>query len=775
MVKKQSEDDDPKDEVFFQNGMRKAARDALGSYAEPNILLVSALPKTVSGKTSRAMLRAMLSTGVLMREEDVGRSITNSTAYWDCARVVDVWRQSRMISDIPAIFSEADWDEMRVEGHSIGGSPLVPGTGWLAALSGKFRYRRIEKVQFLRATRDKTIAYVGRKVENRLEIVDPDENPSSPFVRCTFPYPPFPARLSTSLDLSPWKDDDIVDDIDGTAHYRRCRSVGLNYSGPFVSVERSAWRLDFSFRAAARVQSNFAALLDAALQVVCCLDAVGPGIAYIPFAIDSVDLRPDSKSFETVYIVGTITARSRRTITADIAFFPNTENGLLLDSFEGVEPIATMVGLSFSALAGSRRRLRGQEDVEEDEETYNASSLTKGSTSGSVLDQILVLAGQLTGGSVDPSKSLFENGLYSLRGVELIGRLNAAHDISLDSHEVAALETFEELATFVQKAIGAGKNDDKNGDERRGRFGHVNVAALNRIARARYHGTTTGHRSTSTTPLIREAYRALVYMLRRGFLTYLAIQYRDGLVHFMMNPPKVVDLDIEVIVPGLTVAFHQTDYNRHFTVREIVRDSERGFYNLVHASGLAHLEHYYRVMFFASRLEARFDLELLEGEKYEMRVTVAHITGPLVDVAVAFHKMTDSQPRAFVVTWRLMLVIDAQSKRMYDFERGTDLPRDHQTRAKEVYVDAEKADDNGDVETSKSNRTWAFVLFALFGVYAFCAPLLFRAAYDAFDVASLGISPIEVLIVLSALTLWARISFRLDTCDGPIDTLLPHG
>ena len=44
-------------------------------------------------------------------------------------------------------------------------------------------------------------------------------------------------------------------------------------------------------------------------------------------------------------------------------------------------------------------------------------------------------------------------------------------------------------------------------------------------------------------------------------------------------------------MPGPIVRFSQTDFNRHFTVREIVRDSERGMYNLVHVTGLAHLEH----------------------------------------------------------------------------------------------------------------------------------------------------------------------------------------
>ncbi|KAJ1445041.1 hypothetical protein M885DRAFT_336551 [Pelagophyceae sp. CCMP2097] len=157
-------------------------------------------------------------------------------------------------------------------------------------------------------------------------------------------------------------------------------------------------------------------------------------------------------------------------------------------------------------------------------------------------------------------------------------------------------------------------------------------------------------------------------MIRRGFVRYTRMQYRDGLHHFLLSPPRFIDLELVVRVPGTEVLFEQTDYNRHFTVREIVRDSERGFYNLVHQTGLAHLEHYFRVMFFASRINAKFDRELLQGEAYEMRVRVGTIAGPLIDIEVEFVNALGE--RCFLVTWRLMLVTDATKKQMYDFERG---------------------------------------------------------------------------------------------------------
>ena len=39
---------------------------------------------------------------------------------------------------------------------------------------------------------------------------------------------------------------------------------------------------------------------------------------------------------------------------------------------------------------------------------------------------------------------------------------------------------------------------------------------------------------------------ALYYMARRGFVRYFAIQWGDGLLHFLFNPPTVIDLSRKV-------------------------------------------------------------------------------------------------------------------------------------------------------------------------------------------------------------------------------------
>ena len=311
-----------------------------------------------------------------------------------------------------------------------------------------------------------------------------------------------------------------------------------------------------------------------------------------------------------------------------------------------------------------------------------------------------------------------------------------------------------------------------------GRFAHVDREALQRIVDARLAGAEAPQAARS---LLAEAARGVVYMARRGLFHYLRIQWRDGLFRFLLDAPTAVDLERVVVVPGPRVAFAQTDYNRHFTVREIVRDSERGFYNLVHASGLAHLEHYFRVMFFASRLEARFDAELLEGEAYEMRCRVAEITGPLVDVEVAFHSLRggrdDKDAAAFRVVWRLMLVVDPRRKRMYDFERG-ELTGGAAAVAPPAV--ARRTSSRGWTVTRRgryvTSASVALVL-VLVGAYAL-VPVGVRLVLPLPEMvadALADLSPREAVVAFAFLGVWLRTHPGRQPLHSSVDMLLPHG
>ena len=448
-----------------------------------------------------------------------------------------------------------------------------------------------------------------------------------------------------------------LEDFGKALHYRRCASVGLWYAREFACVDRTGcsfsrevpsasicaaprsppcWtrRCRWSARGtrrgglrSCRLPSSFFEMLDALNLPASCI------------------------------ATGRLTQTNATSMRCDVAF--RTVDGTLVATLQGAqfakvasrEAPSTVAAMSLSTASAARvrRRTTGLEAPS------TVAARPVGAEGGDLRCRVLALGAEIVGAPVDPAKPLFDNGLHSLRAVEFAGALRHAFRVALDASTLVDAD-FDDVVAAVRGArttVGPATA-----------FAHVDRDALQRIVDARLRGKTHASRS-----LLAEAARGLVYMARRGLLRYLLVQRRDGLFRFLRTAPPAVDLERVVVVPGPAVTFGQTDYNRHFTVREIVRDSERGFYNLVHASGLAHLEHYYGAMFFASRLEAKFDAELLAGEAYEMRCRVARITGPLVDVSVAFHSH-DCAAAAFAVTWRLMLVVDPRRARMYDFERG---------------------------------------------------------------------------------------------------------
>jgi len=412
-------------------------------------------------------------------------------------------------------------------------------------------------------------------------------------------------------------------------------------------------------------------------------------------------------------------------------------------------------------------------------------------------NELLQIAAEVVGGTVDPARSLFENGLHSLRAVELIGKVKLKYRISLTSRHVAVISSFRELTDAVQSQL---RNSDVSWvctpDSSQRRFIHVNYAALERIVCAWSTKSSAegvgARRSARLSGVIDEAIRATAYMLRRGFLRYARIQYKDGLVDFLMRPPVSMDLAAVAIMSGTRVAFSQTDYNRHFTVREIIRDSERGFYNLLHLTGLAHLEHYYRVMFFASKVKGRFDHELLEGQRYYIRAQVVNIGGPLLDIDVAFHD-AETSVLAFAISWRLMLVVSTGAKRMYDFELGSAIISDmHETLQnsrpfcrhaggasvlsmcdRNLWLRVKKCILKCDIPLT------VLVLIIVVACGSAILTLFFFTPLCSFAcqvLAASNVSPAETLVMGAIAVLWIRVSVNIfDTCDGPVDGLLPHG
>jgi len=771
---------------------RKALFDIIGSHAEPSaIVAVTALPKTITGKTQRGLLQAALRGDEALPPAAAARVVRNVDAYEDCYAAAQRWRAHKATSIVVPLAGITNyWARMRFDGHNVSGSPLLPATGWLCILSDASSSSPVglHKVQLLRGVRD---AHQSLLLRNGLMSTVEDAD-GLPIVKCEVresALVPLP-----DLDTEGWVDGAaaIFEDLDGLKHYRRCTAVALRYSGPFKCVDRVAWRDDWSFRAFVTV-TTAPALLDAALQVVCSLDAFGRGATFIPFYIGCFEAVPHLNLARPAYclIVGEITAREEARLECDAAFYSvdGAATSTLLSEPDPTRLIATLKGVKF-AKVDNKRRLRRSREMKPAKVEVGGLPIAPGDVSpsdnASLLRNVISLSSDLVGGTIDAEKSLFENGLHSLRAVELIGKVNQAYSVTMG---VAQLASGDDSFSAIVVALRAAIDARNSAGTETIRFAHVDHEALQHIVNSRLTGAEApGIASQRQRSALAEAARGVIYMIRRGFFKYLRIQHRDGLFRFLLNTPTVIDLERTVVVPGTRVHFQQTDYNRHFTVREIIRDSERGFYNLVHETGLAHLEHYFRVMFFASRLEARFDAELLEGEAYEMRCKVAQITGPLVDAEVAFYSLRKLHAHAFIVTWRLMLVVDPGKKVMYDFERGGAFSSGNSTTT----VALEKIPDVPHVlnETPKKPETWSLtrrgkfitsgsiaffgILIGLYAMAPVAVRILIPLPLVAADVLQ-DLKPREAIIIFAAVGFWLRTHPGRKPLDGPVDMLLPHG
>mmetsp|Transcript_10209 Transcript_10209/g.33629 ORF Transcript_10209/g.33629 Transcript_10209/m.33629 type:complete len:1263 (-) Transcript_10209:2345-6133(-) len=779
---------------FLLTGWCEIARREVGPHATPAAVLPikNVLPKTVTGKITRALLRKALH-GYSPSREVVERSTVNVAAYWECATAASLWR--REIAQLPRVdlHVAAAWDLMKFDGHIIGGEPLLPAAGWLEILRSVF-YQPHEavlmtSVEFLKGARtlhvlDPSSLYARKQSKNQAAVLrcsDP-----SVFVRVTFASPSPLGR--TYLNVNACDRRDILDEYDGTTHTRRCASLGLHYAGAFSCVQRVVWIGDNEARIEV-LATSAAVLLDSGLQVLCSMDAVSRGMPFIPYTVRRFSVT-DPQVMRWAFDVTThipsrwlaivhVTSRRASTMTADVEYY-RWEANMNDDCYAAIptqQPITMLDGVSLSHSKATDSSYV-EADTREHATLLPSDTLPKVPASStpinSLREELLQISSEIVGGTLDPARSLFENGLHSLRAVELIGRVRSKYQINLSSRNMAVISSFQELTEAIHSQIYRSYTDISHGTgTQQERFLQVNRAALERIlstwhTRLEADGVGTP-RSGRLASAFDEALRAASYMLRRGLFRYIHIQYKDGLVHFFMRPPVRVDLAAVAVISGTRVAFAQTDYNRHFTVREIIKDSERGFYNLLHLTGLAHLEHYYRVMFFASRLEGRFDHELLEGHRYYIVAQIVSIGGPLVDVDVTFFH-AEKGTGAFVISWRLMLVVDTSEKRMYDFEIGAAV----ESETPQVLLDSNLRKRTAQRQGS---RSVVVVLFIVASVLAFFMPWLLTpmCSFAGYALSAYA-SPAEALVMGSIAVLWIRVSINLlDTCDGPVDGLLPHG
>mmetsp|Transcript_18855 Transcript_18855/g.28446 ORF Transcript_18855/g.28446 Transcript_18855/m.28446 type:complete len:635 (+) Transcript_18855:3-1907(+) len=590
----------------------------------------------------------------------------------------------------------------------------------------------LSSIEYMKGTKASNISIDSERLRARKEsanqiVVGTDTDPTV-YVRAKFT-----AQMAEQDYCTRLSDENVVviDDYGIDVHQRRCSSVGLDYSGAFRCVRRVIWKNN-GVALIDVVARNTAALIDSGLQVLCSVDAISNGRSMIPYAISSFSLLQPEKFYTDAatneivpkrwLVIAEIVSRQTTSLVGNVYYYRWEQN--ITDDLHTVElwretPAAVIRGVSLSQFGSSTNVT--ESILNNDISQTSLSSVPKRSESD-ILKVLVDVGSEIVGNRLDPDKNLFENGLHSLRIVEFVTQLKSTYGIQLSPRDFVSVSTFADLTHIIQQQYNQNRPAINGATRSNDKFDRIDFGALERIF-ATFHTNSeaenVGERASPTGNS--DIFRVFTYMLRRGFFRYMRIQYNDGLFEFFLRPPLRLNLYAIVIVSGPRVTFSQTDYNRHFTVREIIKDSERGFYNLLHRTGLAYLEHYYRVMFFASRLDAKFDLELLEGQRYYMRSHISNINGPLVDVDVAFHNGKTGM-RAFVVKWRLMLVVDAESKRMYDFEIGgafasTDVSAGSPSSSTNKILDfAHIKNSNKKNNANKSPLNFAFYLLFFFFV-----------------------------------------------------------
>ena len=287
------------------------ARCQVGVHATPAAVLPvsNALPKTTTGKITRALLRRALR-GYVLSQEEVERSVVNVPAYWECATVASIWRREN--AQLPSLDLNvaAAWCSMEFDGHIIGVEPLLPAAGWLEILRSAF-YQPHEPVlmtslEFVKGARNSHVLAGGginAFKESRNQIAVRVSTDSSVLLRVNFETPPLHKRGSSKTVVCHRRR--VVDEYDGITHARRCASLALHYTGAFSCVQRVIWT-DDSVAQIEVLATSAAVLYDSALQVLCSVDALSIRKPFIPYSVHRFTLA-DPEMIRTTFDVVTRT------------------------------------------------------------------------------------------------------------------------------------------------------------------------------------------------------------------------------------------------------------------------------------------------------------------------------------------------------------------------------------------------------------------------------------------------------------------------------------
>ena len=715
------------DVAAFRTAAAAAVTKEVGAYAAPDhVFAVDALPKTITNKTSRATLRLLLA-----GEPAPDASLARRDVLPPIAAMVAEWRKTGATTNARLDLAKY-WDEYTFSHHVVQGRPIVPGAGWLCMLAAETDARKLADVAFMRGVhaadadvrvtkRRKALqATVGNQVVLRAVVaagaaapvgVGPTTFGGAADVAGAVGSSPPDANASKRKRVSPpasrtetetrakrtktkaKKPSEkteaaasvvITEEATAAQHYRRCGALRLEYAGAYRAVAGVEWS-GHVFRAEVK-GTHLAAVLDAGLQVAC---AAVRAATFIPVAVKEFHLAEapgdwTAGATDACVVHGEIVEQHADVLVADLRYerVAAVPEGAKKDASKtrGMETFAAMGRVRFARVEGAKPRLQPEARRPANESAQHGRAqtldpktslmrlrqLTPEQRVEAVRSVVRATVLDLTDQDVDFDKTTFDNGMHSLNAVELLSRVNETLGTGVTTRLLAADAPMSAFAEAVATHATTYEAPDA-GDANALPFPNVDYATLDELVRRRLAGKTVG-----VTPYFFLAKYFAYNWFKKAFQFF-----RIGGPAFVLNPPRVVDLGVEVSMDR-RVEFRDIDMNQHYTVEMIVARSVDGVEQLMARSGLSHVELYYKRNLFAAKIQSTFHKELALGDRYFIKTKITKVTGSLMDIRVAF--LDENEVLCFEILWTILIVLDSTERVLLDWE-NVDLMEGKRLRA----------------------------------------------------------------------------------------------
>ena len=713
------------DLAAFKSAAATAVGDSVGSYAAPDhVFAVKALPKTITNKTARKTLQMLLAgldapSGNLARAE-VLPPIADAVAEWrltaaSTTSTIDLakyWRGYTMGDHViqgRAIVPGAGW--LALMAHESGVSKLADVAFMRGVFEPDTTIRVVKRRRLMQASAGDEIILKASAVAGAPapETIGPDAfgrgvpiGGTQGGTKTTKGARGKENGVANSNGVGNgngaasvegpilFKNVDgganVTDDSSRDQHYRRCSALRLEYSGAYRAIERVTWS-GHVFKAECVPGTHLAAVLDAGLQVVCASVRAN---TFIPVAVADFQSAHGVDAFDDqakCVVHGEILEQYPEFLVADLRYEYETDgagsasagavgskgkkkakgtSGNYAPS-TGNKVFASLGRARFARVEGVKPRLQptkqkeanptsspfGSQTLDPKTALARLRQLTQPQRVDAVRSVIGSIVSDLTDADVDFGKTVFDNGMHSLNAVELLSRLNQTLGTGVTTKLVVSDAPMGDFAIAVAEHATTFESTADDPDAKP--FPNVDYDNLNEIVRRRLAGKTVG-----STP-----YWFLFKFITYNFWRKTFQFFRIGGHKFLMNPPREIDLSLEVRMDRV-VEFRDVDMNQHYTVEMIVARSVDGVEQLMAKSGLTHVEHYYRRNLFAAKIQSTFHKELAHGDKYVIKTKITKVTGSLMDIRVAF--LDPNDVLCFEILWTILIVLDSHTRELLDWE-----------------------------------------------------------------------------------------------------------